>query len=460
MTKFFDLNIGKILEHWEICFAIRELIANAIDESVLSKSDKPFDISHNKDICTIRDFGRGINYEHFIQNESTEKLNDLTIIGKFGFGLKDAIATFYRNGIEIVIQSKFGIMSVIKQAKHKFTNIETLHVQVDEPFDTNFIGTLITLKGVKEEDVIKGKQLFLIFSDDNKNILLNGSYGQIIKKTTLKANIYINGIKVADEDNFNFSYNITSITGTMRKALNRERNNVGRTVYGDRISKILCQIDKNKMNIAKEIFMHFAKNSKPDDINYKDVQVHIIKLCNSNNVIFVTQKELVSNKHDVDLAIKEGAKEIVVSDEILKVIQQIKDNNGKEIQTIQTFTKSKNNIEYTEIPYSSLSESEKGIYDTHSIVKNLVYPKNDNNYKLIISSDMFVKSNYNGLCVNNKRIIYIDRSQLQSVEKFTGVLIHELTHFYTGYLDVDRNFESVLTDKLGVLTSYIIGKLL
>lgn len=32
MTKEFDLNIEKILENWEIYHAIRELIANALDE--------------------------------------------------------------------------------------------------------------------------------------------------------------------------------------------------------------------------------------------------------------------------------------------------------------------------------------------------------------------------------------------------------------------------------------------
>jgi hypothetical protein len=32
----FDLNIEKVLEHWSVPFAIRELIANALDEQVLT----------------------------------------------------------------------------------------------------------------------------------------------------------------------------------------------------------------------------------------------------------------------------------------------------------------------------------------------------------------------------------------------------------------------------------------
>jgi len=44
---------------------------------------------------------------------------------------------------------------------------------------------------------------------------------------------------VAEEENFAFSYNITSLTATMRKALNRERTNVGRTAYTDRVKQML-----------------------------------------------------------------------------------------------------------------------------------------------------------------------------------------------------------------------------
>ncbi|MGH3712910.1 MAG: hypothetical protein ACRDT4_05540 [Micromonosporaceae bacterium] len=34
--QFFDLNIEKVLEHWPIPFAVRELIANALDEHLIT----------------------------------------------------------------------------------------------------------------------------------------------------------------------------------------------------------------------------------------------------------------------------------------------------------------------------------------------------------------------------------------------------------------------------------------
>lgn len=38
MTKEFDRNIEKILENWEVYHAVREIIANALDEQKLTET--------------------------------------------------------------------------------------------------------------------------------------------------------------------------------------------------------------------------------------------------------------------------------------------------------------------------------------------------------------------------------------------------------------------------------------
>lgn len=72
--KKFDLNIEKILENWDIHHAIREIIANALDEQIISNSQE-IKIFNEDNEWHIRDYGRGITYEHFTQNENKEKLN-------------------------------------------------------------------------------------------------------------------------------------------------------------------------------------------------------------------------------------------------------------------------------------------------------------------------------------------------------------------------------------------------
>jgi DNA gyrase/topoisomerase IV subunit B len=109
MTALFDLNVERVLEHWEPHHALREVIANALDEQSLTSTSE-IEISRDAERrWHVRDFGRGLRIEHFTQNESDEKLRAPGIvIGKFGVGLKDALATFDRHGIGVEIRSPGG----------------------------------------------------------------------------------------------------------------------------------------------------------------------------------------------------------------------------------------------------------------------------------------------------------------------------------------------------------------
>ena len=146
--RSFDLNIEEVLGNWEVHHALREVIANALDEQLLTDSEE-IQIFQDRDGCwRIKDFGRGIRIEHFTLNEDPEKLDsELPVIGKFGVGLKDALATFQRRGVEVVIRSRYGIFRLRKETKHGFEGIVTLHVEYnDERQDV--IGTEFILHGV------------------------------------------------------------------------------------------------------------------------------------------------------------------------------------------------------------------------------------------------------------------------------------------------------------------------
>lgn len=131
--KKFDLNIDRMLENWDAFHAIREIIANALDEQILTGT-REITISRNGDgQWCIRDFGRGLRHEHFTMNESQEKLDHPGLIGKFGVGLKDALATFDRLGIETHIRSKFCDVSFDRAEKHDFSDVITLHACISDP---------------------------------------------------------------------------------------------------------------------------------------------------------------------------------------------------------------------------------------------------------------------------------------------------------------------------------------
>lgn len=56
----FDLNIEKVLEHWTIPFAIRELIANALDEQTLTGTSEPVIFKDGNGCWHVTDHGRGV----------------------------------------------------------------------------------------------------------------------------------------------------------------------------------------------------------------------------------------------------------------------------------------------------------------------------------------------------------------------------------------------------------------
>ena len=190
--KEFDLNIEKVLENWTVAHAIRELIANALDEQILTDSA---DISIYRDATDhwhIRDYGRGLRYQHLTQNENEEKQNHPHLIGKFGVGLKDALATFDRNSIGVTIDSKHGHITIGQSTKHGFSDITTLHAYIDKPLDKNFAGTDICLAGCSEMDIRDAKKLFLRFMDIE--VLETTEYGDVLDKRGMVGEIFINGI--------------------------------------------------------------------------------------------------------------------------------------------------------------------------------------------------------------------------------------------------------------------------
>lgn len=76
--------------------ALREIIANALDEHVTAGVKEQVSILFEEPrVVRIADFGRGIKQKHFMLNESKEKERTKSqggsIIGLFGFGLKDAM---------------------------------------------------------------------------------------------------------------------------------------------------------------------------------------------------------------------------------------------------------------------------------------------------------------------------------------------------------------------------------
>ena len=460
--KRFDLNIEKILEDWETFHAIREIIANALDEKLITET-KDVEIFKRGSSWIIRDFGRGIKYTHLTQNENREKLSCENVIGKFGIGLKDALATFDRRGVSVTAKSKYCKITIAKSPKLGFQDIWTLHAIIEDSIDPNFVGSEFELNGVSDYDIDKAKKLFLIFSGEE--VIETTNQGQIVKRSTNHGNIYIDGVKVAEENNFLFSYSITTLSASIKKAMNRERTNVGRSAYTDSIKKILLSSTRKEVAeiLAKDL-TNIQKGIEHDELRWIDVQEHSVKILNQNGkYLFVTSQEAMQDPNIIDEAKRSKYEIITIPDNLKIKIHGSKDLSGNPIidisQYIQTYNDS---YEFNFINFEELTAKEKAIYNFTPKIIDIFggIPKQVKGIK--ISSTM--RKNFSGGietpgCWDEKsKNIVIYRETLKTVADYSGTLIHELIHAKTGHNDVTRSFETDLTNKIGDICKQLLVK--
>ncbi len=473
--KKFDLNIEKILENWETKHAIREIIANALDEQKLSQSREIEITKEPNGNWHIRDFGRGLRYEHFTQKENDEKLSAEGIIGKFGIGLKDALATIERKGAKATIISRYGDIFLGKSNKAGFEDLVTLHAYIGEPSSPSFEGTDFILTNISDFDIAEAKKLFLKFNGEQ--VIEKTKYGEVLdkKSSTGTGNIYINGVLVATEENFLFSYNITLISSAIRKAINRERANVGRTAYAGAVKAILmeCQSKEIAVKLSDDL-KQFSSGNTHDELKWIDVQQHAANILNRyEKVVLVTHEELEKGTDLIDEARKGGFQVVAISSALKDKIQEQnqqeaqkrEENPEQEVNIIRTFTQfvqeRSDNFEFKFLSEHELTYSEQQIWRKREKVLQVIGGMPPNIIELLVSETMqrddFTFRPADGLCQRSEHRIIIKRSVLQSEERFVAVLLHELAHAISGATDATRSFESELTRLLGIFGTKAIS---
>lgn len=459
MRKF-DLNVEKVLEDWETADAVREIISNAIDEEILSDSAKIRIFKDSKG-WHVRDFGRGLRYSHLTQNENQEKLkNRDKVIGKFGVGLKDALATLDRRKIKVLIRSKHGDISLGRSSKQGFSDIVTLHALIEESNNKAFTGTDFILNGLNSQDIEKAKNFFLRFSGEK--LLEETKYGQVLKRHKNNARIYINGVRVAEESAFLFSYNITSLTKPMEKALNRERTHVGRAAYTQRVKDILLECrDASVAEIIAKDLKNFEKGKLHDELQWVDVAVHACKLLNATGkYIFLTPSEYRMAPMIINRAQGDGYTIITIPENVRKKLQGLKDLLDMPIIDLSEYIQQWNtSFEFSFVEPSELKKNERLIYERTSDIFDLLGGQPPMVKKVLISETMRLEGLQEAVGVwepREERIV-IKRSQLKSLRDYAGTLLHETAHATSGAIDVSARFEDELTGSLGIISSNSLG---
>jgi hypothetical protein len=454
----FDLNIQKVLEHWPIAFALREFIANALDEAALTESGTPEIFEDADGVCRIRDFGRGVRYEHLTQKENPEKIKHPGVIGQFGIGLKDALAVCDRRKVHVLIRSAHGDVTTAQLPKSGFSDVVTLHGVVAPPSDPAMVGTEVIVSGVSAKDVETAKSFFLRFSGDV--LLESTSYGEVLARPNDKApgRIYVKGLLVAEEPNFLFSYNITKINAALRRALNRERTNVGRGAYSDRVKEILkeCRTADVAGPLSADL-AQFVSGKMHDELGWKDVALHGCRVLQCiEKVIFVAifQIRLPAVVH----AVEEGYRMVIVPDDIARALGSMTDLEGRPMFDLTAFQQEWNeSFVYDFVATEDLSEAEQAIYALTAPAAKLA-GVNLAKLKLSVAISETTRLSLGpnevvGVWERAEKRIVIRRDQLASAQRYCGTFLHELTHAMTDLPDLCLEFEEALTVKMGTVAA-------
>ena len=465
----FDLNIERVLENWTVAHALREVIANALDEQALTGSREPQIFRDANGGWHVRDWGRGLRYEHLTQNENKEKLaHPDQVVGKFGVGLKDALATFDRHRIAVSIRSRHGDITTGKQTKHGFDDIQTLHALITEPADPGFTGTEFIMHGAAlgERQVEEAKALFLRYSGDEE--LGVTPFGTVLRRKDNRgrARIYVNGLRVAEEENFLFSYNITSPTAALRRALNRERSNVGRSAYTDRVKSILLACNQDEVIDALVAdLQNYERGTQHDETQWLDVGLHACKQLNARRkVIFLTAFELAYAADFVRRARDDGYEFIVVPETIRRKLPGLRDALGNPMRDLDRYRSEwEDSFRFTFVDPSDFNDTERAVWEALPRIFEARGGRPRHVTDVRVSETMrLMEGRYQeavGVWEPAEGQIIVKRTQLQSLAKFAGTVLHEMSHALSSAPDMSLEFEQQLTEELGGIVSRSIANI-
>ena len=333
-----------------------------------------------------------------------------------------------------------GHSGLVQADKHNFDEITTLHVEFDPKPQRP--GTDFELRGVSASDIAAAKSLFLRFAGDTR--IETTSHGQVLSRGSGPARVYITGVLANEEPNFLFSYNVTSLTPAMKKRLNRERLNVGRTTDADRVKSILRSAESDDVcdALADQVGAR-ARGDQCDEMQWSEIAQRAFNLLNQRQkVTFVTESEVQLAPDIIDHMRNDGYDVVMVSDEHkLKLDEQYRAGDT-DLHTFEGFVAEFNeSFSYTFAAPESLLDAERAIYERTSEILALVGVNPPEAPPVEISETMRVGlDTTNGVWDRERRTIVIKRSQLGSLPEYAGTLLHEAAHATTGAMDVTRAF--------------------
>ena len=274
-----------------------------------------------------------------------------------------------------------------KASKHDFHGITTLHIS-HEPGDSATRGTDFILTGVPDDAIEKAKLMFLCFREHG--VLDATPFGQVIAAPPAGAHVFINGVWVNAEPTFLFSYNVTSLTNSMQKALNRERVDVGRSVYAERIRQILkCSSAADVLRQLASAYTRRDEGDVPEELHWLDVAHKALnELAKSQKVVAISQREIKSRPELVEDIKRDGHEIVLLSDREKQRADDQARQGKAPFHTVGTWIQSTNDsFQYRFVDEKQLTQDEINVWQASDQILGLVSANRSKTPRILVSGD-------------------------------------------------------------------------
>jgi hypothetical protein len=272
------------------------------------------------------------------------------------------------------------------------------------------------------------------------------------------ARIYVKGLFVAEEPNFLFSYNITKLSAALRRALNRERSNVGRSAYSDRVKAILtaCTSTEVAGPLAEDMDA-YTSGGLHDELVWRDVAIHACRVLQTNEkVVFVTAWQMSEDTAQLQYARQDGYRIVVVPEDIARALGGLTDLEGRPMVDFGRYRNEWNaSFSFTFVDADAMTPAEREVFMRTREIGALVGVDLTRRRIAVLVSDTMRLNESGGLVLGVwepvERRIVIRRDQLAALAYYAGTLLHEIGHMGSGTMDGSLDFESELSRLLGVI---------
>ena len=216
MIKNYEITISpNYVSNWGINEAIREILQNAIDAD---KNGYKKSIYYSGDTLYINNEGISLSAKDLILGCSSKSDQD-GMIGKYGEGFKLALVVLLRKGMNVYVDNNDKLWSPSFKVSEQF-GAQVLNIE--ESGDGRREGLTFVISPV-DQQLYNSLLNYFPCIDESFGNVVNCDNGQILLDKQFKGKMYVEGLYIQTDDNFQYGYNFNSDVVELdrdRKAIN------------------------------------------------------------------------------------------------------------------------------------------------------------------------------------------------------------------------------------------------